>query len=196
MGTKLNTATVQDLLQANKVLRNVKQSNVSLKYGTLKQPLKLVVYCDASYTNLKDGASLGGMIVFLVDSEGRASVITWMSRKLRRVCRSTITAETLSLLDAMDSSMLLLHILSELIDQKLCTTEIYTDNMSLTEAVYSMKAVEEKRLGVEIGALRESMKQKEITVHWVDTKNQFADVLTKQGANNQKLKDMLQCGHC
>ena len=194
LSTRLNTATVQDILQANKVLRKVKQNRFSLKYVALKQPWKLVVYCDASYANLKDGSSQGGMIIFLVDGEGRASPIAWISKKLRRVCRSTIAAETMSLLDAVDTSVWLSHLLDELKDKQLHTTEIYTDNMSLTEAVHSTKAMEEKRLRVDIAALRESVKRKEITVNWVDTKSQLADVFTKQGVNTQTLIDTLKCG--
>jgi hypothetical protein len=114
LSTRFNTATVQDILQANKVLRKVKQNRFSLKYVALEQPWKLVVYCDASYANLKDGSSQGGMIVFLVDGEGRASPIIWISKKLRRVCRSTTAAETMSLLDAVDTSVWLSHLLDEL----------------------------------------------------------------------------------
>ena len=66
--------------------------------------------------------------------------------------------------------------------------------MSLTEAVHSMKAMEEKRLPVDIAALRESVKRKEITVNWVDMKSQLADVFTKQGVNTQTLIDTLKCG--
>lgn len=194
LSTKLNSATVQDVLQANKVLRKVKQSRVSLKYGRLCQPMKLVAHCDASYANLKDGSSQGGMIIFLVDNKGRASPISWTSRKLRRVCRSTIAAETMSLLDAVDACVWLSHIINELVDEELKTTEIYTDNMSLTEAVHSTKAVEEKRLRVDIAAVRESIKRKEITVQWIDNKSQLADVFTKQGANIQVLIDVIKCG--
>ena len=67
--------------------------------------------------------------------------------------------------------------------------------MSLTEAVYSAKAVEEKRLRVDMAALGESIRRKEIAVYWVDTKNQLADVVTKPIVNNQKFMDTLQCGH-
>ena len=52
-----------------------------VKNGRMHKPLKLVAHCDASYTiNLKDGSSQGGMIIFLVDSEGRASPISWTAK--------------------------------------------------------------------------------------------------------------------
>ena len=90
--------------------------------------------------------------------------------------------------------MWLSHIVNELADEKLKTTEIYTDNMSLTEAVHSTKAVEEKHLRIDIAAVRESIKCKEITVQWIDNKMQLADVCTKQGASSQVLIDVIKCG--
>ena len=67
--------------------------------------------------------------------------------------------------------------------------------MSLTEAVYSTEAVEEKtRLQVDMAAMRESIRRKEIIVYLVDTKNQLVDVLTKPIANSQRLMATLQCG--
>ena len=83
LSTKLNSATVQDVLTANKVLRKVKQTRLALKYGKIVQPLKLVAYCDASFGNLKNGSSQGGMIIFLVDCKGRASLISCTSKKLK-----------------------------------------------------------------------------------------------------------------
>ena len=194
LNTKLNLATVQDVLTTNKVLKKVKQTRLALKYGKMVQPLKLVAYCDASFGNLKNGSSQGRMIIFLMDCKGRVSLISWASKKLRRVCRSTVAAETISILDAADACMWLSHIVNELADEKLKTTEIYTDNMSLTEAVHSTKEVEEKRLRIDIAAVRESIKRKEITVQWIDNKMQLADVCTKQGASSQVLIDVIKCG--
>lgn len=74
------------------------------------------------------------------------------------------------------------------------TTLVRTDNKSLSEAVYSTKAVEEKRLRVEIAALRESVERKEIKVEWISTKDQIADIFTKQGADNRLLLDVLRNG--
>ena len=56
------------------------------------------------------------------------------------------------------------------------------------------KAVEEKQLRVDIVAVRESLKCKEIIVQWIDNKGQLADVFTKQGANSQVLIDVIKYG--
>ena len=71
---------------------------------------------------------------------------------------------------------------------------VRTDNKSLSEALYSTKAVEEKRLRVEIAALRESVERKEIKVEWIRTRDQIADVFTKHGADNRLLLDVLRNG--
>ena len=164
----------------------------------MHKPLKLVAHCDASYTNLKDGSSQGGMIIFLVDSKGRVSPISWTSKKSRRVCTSTIAAETMSLLDTVDACTVYVavtHTVNELIDETLKTTEIYTEKHVVDRSsslVHSTKAVEEKQLRVDIAAVRESIKHKKIIVQWIDNKGQLADVFTRQGANSQVLLDVIK----
>ena len=70
LSTALNKATVNDFLHANKVVRKLKQRQVSLKYGFLKKTYNLVAVCDASYANLNDGSSQEGLIVFLNGKDG------------------------------------------------------------------------------------------------------------------------------
>ena len=96
--------------------------------------------------------------MFLTDSTMRASPLAWRSRKLRRVCRSTLTAETLSLAETIDVCVWLKHIIDEIDDSKLLTTVIRTDNKDLYEAAHSTKATEEIRLAVELGSIRESVR--------------------------------------
>ena len=194
LSTKLNDATVNDILLANKVVKKVKRENICLKFNRLTGPMRLIAYSDASYANLKDGSSQGGNMIFLADEKGDVSPLYWSSRKFRRVCRSTIAAETSAVLDETDLCIWLTHIINEIDDQSLLTTLVRTDNKSLSEAVYSTKAVEEKRLRVEIAALRESVERKEIKVEWIRTKDQIADVFTKQGADNRLLLDVLRNG--
>jgi hypothetical protein len=194
LSTKLNSATIRDLIHANKVLKKVKNPAV-LKFGKLHPPIHLLAYCDASYGNLSNGSSQGGYIIFLTDEGGYTSPICWSSRKLRRVCRSTLTAETMAMLDAIDASIWLSHIIAEVADCDLQPIEVKTDNMSLVESVHSTTAVEEKRLRVEIASIRESIRKKEVNVEWVDKEKQLADVLTKQGADSVKLMTVLHNGH-
>ena len=192
LSTSLNDATVDDMIQANKAIRKCKQRSVSITFPQLQKPLHLVAFCDASYANLKDGSSQGGMIVFLKGKKGKISPLSWTSRKIKRVCRSTLTAETMALLEVSETCFWLSHIINELLNNTLETTEIFTDNKSLFEAAHSTTAVEEKRLRVDLAAIRQSISRKEFTLQWIDTKHQLADALTKQGADTTKLLETLK----
>ena len=194
LSTKLNKATAEDFLYANKVVRKVKSQSITLKFGCLQPPLKLSAFCDASFANLKDGGSQGGVIIFITDQHNNASPIYWTSRKMRRVCRSTISAETMALLEATETSFWLASIINELLDSPIKSTEIHIDNLSLFEAANSTTAVEEKRLRVDLASLRESIVKKEFHLKWLEGGHQLADVLTKQGADSKKLIQALTTG--
>ena len=194
LSTKLSQATVEDYHYAMKVTK--KASNGStLHYCSLESPVFLLAYSDASYANLPDGGSQGGYVVFLANESERVSPITWTSRKLRRVCRSTITAETMATLDAIDVCAWLFHMFREVFDVEIRPTVIRTDNKSAYQAINSTTAVEEKRLRVDIAAIRECVRNNEVSIEWVSKENQLADVLTKQGADSTKLMKVLRECH-
>ena len=68
--------------------------------------------------------------------------------------------------------------------------ESITDNKSLFEALYSSKVTEDKRLRVDIPALRERLGNGAIDkVRWIETLYQIADCLTKSGASTVALLD-------
>ena len=145
LSTSLNKATIDDLLHANKTVRKCKQRSVCLKFPQLQKPFHLVAFCDASYANLKDRSSQDGVIVYLKGKDGKIAPISWSSQKIRRVCRSTLAAETMALLEASETCCWISHIINELLKTPLETTEIFTDNKSLYKAAHSTTAVEEKR---------------------------------------------------
>ena len=157
--------------------------------------MNLLAFCDASYANLPDGSSQGGNIIFLTDKQKNVSPISWSSRKLRRVCKSTEAAETMAMLDAIDTCVWVGTMLEEICGESIETTVIRTDNKSLYEAVHSTTAVEEKRLRVDLAAIRESIRKGEIKVEWIPKTKQLADCLTKQGADSKKLRDVLEKGN-
>ena len=103
LSTSLNKATIDDLLHANKTVRKCKQRSVCLKFPQLQKPFHLVAFCDASYANLKERSSQDGVIVYLKGKDGKIAPISWSSQKIRRVCRSTLAAETMALLEASET---------------------------------------------------------------------------------------------
>ena len=51
-----------------------------------------------------------------------------------------------------------------------------------------------KRTSVDIAAIRESVRRKEVSIEWIRKEHQLA-VLTKQGADSSKLAAVLEKGH-
>ena len=64
------------------------------------------MFADASYRNLKNGGSQGGYIIFSFDGE-HAVALSWSSHQLNRVALSTLCAETLAAVEALDTAYLL-----------------------------------------------------------------------------------------
>ena len=69
------------------------------------------------------------------------------------------------------------------------------DNRSCVDALKSTSQVDDKRLRIEIGEVKELLQQKVVReVSWVEGSDQIADALTKQGASGLKLLDIIQNG--
>ena len=100
MSTKLKQGKVEDLTRAIKKISRLKdiQSFMTFPRLTSLEDLKIVVFSDASLGNINDVAgSTGAFIVWLMDNTGQCCPIAWKAHKIKRVVRSTLAAETLSL---------------------------------------------------------------------------------------------------
>ncbi|CAG2196695.1 unnamed protein product [Mytilus edulis] len=199
IASKLKTSTIEDFKRVNKLLRKVRNDPVSLHFKELGEHVELLLYTDASFGNLPDGGSQGGFVIMLLGENGKINPITWQSKKIRRVVRSTLASEALALADGIDCATSLATLYNELVFNK-CTTEggitvrCVIDNKDLYEAVRSKKNVTEKRLRLEISCIKEMIQKGELTVHWIETKEQIANVLTKHGASAQNLLYCFETG--
>ena len=196
LSTAQSKPTIKDLKEANKSVRDMKSNNFDLRFPALHIPsIHLAVYSDASFGNLKDGSSQGGYIIFLADQNRNCAPVSWSSKKLKRVVRSTLAAETLAAMDALDSAFLIARILSELLsEEKNREIRVYTDNKSLHDVTRTSHLVEDKRLRIEVSALREMLEKDNVSLHWVNSDAQLADALTKKGAPKNKLIGVLKSG--
>ena len=114
--------------------------------------------------------------------------------KIKRVVRSTLSAEMLSLQEGVEEAIYLRAIITEMLNKKENSLPIvpYVDNRSVTQSLYSTKLVDDKRLRIDIAAIKESIEKEEIgTVRWVQGKDQLADCLTKRGASGYELMKVL-----
>ena len=187
LSTVLNTATVDDVLRLNKVVKKLKQRRVTLQFKPLDcaDGYTIECYSDASFGNLPGGGSQGGFVIFLVDSHGAKSPLAWQSKKVRRVVKSVLAAETLALLDAAEAGVYISTLLSEIIGQeKPPVVKCFVDNKSLVENLYSTKLMEDKLIRSHMAVLKHLLETQELaSVTWVRAARQIADALTKRGAS-------------
>ena len=198
LSSSVNHATVEHIFRGNKVLKYAQIKSVTVTFPCMENltQCKLGIYSDASYNNLENG----GFCVFLQDFYGNLSLIMWQSKKICGMVKSTMSAETLALVDATEASCWLSNLISELLSyNKYVKIHLliacFTDSWQLYHALCSIRPVLDKRLRVEIGILREMIEKKEIvSVNWITRDKQIANCLTKRGASPDLLLKVLSCG--
>ena len=185
------------MLDTNKTVKRAKNEQVTLGFKELENP-QLIIFSDASLGNCHDGGTQGGYYICLWDRKHNMVPIAWASKKLKRVARSTLTAETLAMTDAMDTGVYVANLYTELMSQGQefrLSIVLITDGQSLFEAIKSNKSVQEKRLRVEISAIKEAIRDGQVEeVKWVNAEKQLADCLTKRGASPLRLLRALEEG--
>lgn len=179
---------------SNKIVRKVHYQDVTLRFQKNLDIMncKIFTFCDASFKNLANHGSQGGFISFIIDKQGNYCPLAWQSRKVRRVVKSTIAAESLAALDAAEMTVFLVSVLKDVLKNGECDSHVICDNKSLVHAVHSSTNLEDRCLLLDVSVLRDMIEKQLLTdVHWVPSANQLADYLTKQGAADQKLIDVL-----
>ena len=109
-------ATYEGLQKANKAYRKAKQDDFYLYFPDLGDISKaqIISFSDASFANLKDTGSQGGIITVPLGQNGYFAPLTWHSKKIKRVLKSTFGAETLALLEGAESSFMMKSFISEI----------------------------------------------------------------------------------
>ena len=192
-GTSLHMtgkATVDNLVNLNKLLKEAKASE---DWGLSFKPIEL--------------RSQAGYMVFIAGDkvetpEGdAASLLDWRSHRIKRLCRSTLAAETMAMDAAVGSGLYCRELMDEiLIKDYIPTTSgrlpstfmpmvAVTDCRSLYDLLVKdnpMSMTQEKRLAIDIGGLKEAAtefdpEQEHLSevFRWVPTESQLADHLTK-----------------
>ena len=163
---------------------------------------------DSDFTK---GASQGGYIVYAADvdlvsgKEAKFSIIDWKSWKLKRVCRSSLAAETQAFSDALDQLNWIRLFMAELLHsqgsldfrrtKEILDTQpeaiIITDCKSLYDSVERQESaglgLQEKRTAIEVTAIRQEMRDSHLSTRWVNSDRQLADILTKPGVDPMTL---------
>ena len=211
-GTSLamsGSPTVTNLLEVNKLLQEaIRSQDWKLKFVPIPlEQARIIAFSDASWANTEELKSQAGYLVFVTGPEvftptgDAASLVEWKSHKIRRRCRSTLAAETMSLDAATDAALFTRELLAEIciegyqpthsgrLDETIFPTSMATHCRSLFDLLIKdgpLSSTQEKRLTLDIGALREVAEELEPTgemmkeiYRWVPTNVQRADHLTK-----------------
>ena len=157
LSTRFNCATSLDLSRVKKVLLKLREHESVIKFNRMNSDRSILIFTDAAHTNLSDGiSSTSGLAVFIADKSGNMSPLSWRSNKIRRVVRSALAAETLALQESIEAALYVRHMMCEIlgIHAKMIPIHSYIDSRSLLEALRSTKLVDDRRLRIDIGAIK------------------------------------------
>ena len=193
-------ATVQTLLQANKALREAQEHHqVCIYFRAIPtEQLTFVAFGDASFASSKNLNSHQGVLICATNDrlnqnlEAPVSPMTWSSKKIPRVVRSTLSAEAYAMSKAVDllgwvrALWGVIHVPNfqwqqpETGFKQLRTAIIVTDCKSLYDLVtrLAMPSCEEYRTTLEVLLIKQRC-QENTCFRWVPTTLQAADCLTK-----------------
>ncbi|CAE8614373.1 unnamed protein product [Polarella glacialis] len=146
---------------------------------------------------------------------GRANLIDWRSHGCPRVCRSTFAAETMACAEALEAAIAMRGMLLEIlhpgldlrdVDAAMLPIECITDCKSLYDTMHKdgvAKAPSEKRLMLDLSAIREMLMEEVVSddlldtggmpIRWIPTEYMLADGMTKV-MKNERLLEVLRTG--
>lgn len=166
----------------NTVVRHLRRYPLKLTFQPMgTTTLHIRAYSDSSFANNEDLSSQLGFIIFICDEARNCNILHYASYKARRVTRSVLGAETYAFADAFDFAYTLATDLREMTGLPLPLT-MCTDSRSLFDLITKDSTSTERRLMIDISAVRSAYEKAEInTIELVESKENPADAFTKQG---------------
>ena len=190
LSSKCNNARVADCVSINKVLKNVSSTDVEVIFrkNLNIEKLSLLGYSDASFANLGDSGSQSGFLIFVTDGTIQCPIL-WQSRRIKRVVRSTLAAETMALIECVEACIYLAHIINEILwnNNRQIGIHCLVDNKSLTDSIMSQKLTDDRHLRINMAALNDLITRENVKVRWIPSPNQLANPLTKAGASGREM---------
>jgi hypothetical protein len=188
--------TKEEISRLNKRIIWQKQNvDRGLSYVQLKMTdLKLFAFVDASFANNKDMSSQMGYVIVLGNEVAnntsftiRGNIIHWSSLKCKRITRSVLASEIYAMAHGVDIAIAIgstLNIIMDRLSLPHISIVVCTDSLSLYKCLVKLGTTKEKRLMIDIMALREAYKRGELKdIRWIDGHDNPADAMTKATAN-------------
>lgn len=199
----------------NKALERTVSMPTQLRFPSqlCLESASVVAFSDASWGNLEGDASQGGVMHGLLGKgalDGKPapfSLLSWNSFRIRRVCRSTLSAEAQSACQAVEFGDYLKTLLVEMYDPTFRLIR-YQERLQERQSVLVIDAKSlfdylnketgrlpaDKRLGIDLRLLQTYLSDSKWAVRWVSGPQQLADCLTKETVDITYLKWVLDHG--
>ena len=212
-------ATVDTLVRANKLVREMKRTPQSLLFphwGVPWDQLAIVVWADASNSNRPDRSSTMGIVagcapVGILSGEKHAvALIQWRSSKTPRQCLGSNGAEVQSITEGEDLCFRLRALLAEVNGESLTRqnlTEVVREKTSgalimdskgiydsMTRNVSALHGLKSGRAGYELTIAVSQALDIQTMLRWVNGETQLADALTKGGAARKMMMQFFAGG--
>jgi hypothetical protein len=173
-----------DVDKLNRCLKwQIENSDKGLTFVKLTGQLRLIAFTDSSFANNKDHSSQIGYVIVLADNDDNCNIIHWSSVKCKRVTRSVIASELYAMSHGFDTTCALKDTLDK-ITQRQTPIIICIDSFSLYECLVKLGTTYEKRLMIDIMAIRQSYERREIAeIIWITGDSNPADSMTKHAGN-------------
>ncbi len=147
----------------NSVVQLLKQRKRGIIFSKLDiNSIQVRGYADAGFATNSDLTSQIAMLVLLMDNFGNANIIHYASWKIRRVVRSTLAAEVYVVSACHDYCLALAFDLSTMLERQI-PVYLMTDAKSIFDTITKLSGVTEKRLMIDIVAVRQPYSSGEIT---------------------------------
>lgn len=137
--------------------------------------LKLICFSDADWAgNLEDRSSTSGFAIYL----GR-NLISWCTKRQKCISLSIMEAEYVALSEAVKETIFIRKLLNE-IGYNIETPLVYCDNLAAIEIAKNPKDNQRaKHIDLKFHFVRNAIKNNEIDLNYIKSKDNKADIFTK-----------------
>ena len=124
------------------------------------------------------------------------NLFSWQLERIIRFAKSSLTAEGLASYEGLVSVFYIAKLYSEILhwnsDHNILPLVTYNDNESLVDAIQTTEGVNDRRLRINISAVKDMILEHVSKVQQLRTKNRWANSLIKQGGCTNDLIIKLQ----
>jgi len=161
----------------------------------------LYAFVDGSFANNKDFSSQLGYEIMIANETARedsfeiqGNLLDWRSVKSQRITRSVLASEVYGMTAGVDMAYAIvttLNMITSQLNLPIIPIVVCTDSYSLYECLVKLGTTKEKRLMIDIMAIRQSYERRELQeVRWINGLDNPADAMTK-ASHNKALETFL-----